>query len=325
MTMNDLLACPSCGQSPLRADADGYACDFCNAAYPSRDGVPVFFRPGTAIADTDASRAEFWDAGWEKRNNRLLALDRDCILAERQIYLEYQINERYPSAIDINPDTVGGKTFLNIGCGGGFEGLLFAGYGTRYIGVDFSHNAVRLTRTLIGNAGLKGETFQAEAEALPFKDGSIDYVYSSGVLHHTPNTEETLKEVYRVVKPGGTAMIALYATNSLMFLWYRLHAVLRGNLTPKAIDAWMNANTEGEWQTGDRKNKWTKTYSRPQFLELMTQAGFADVRIEQSHLQVKTMPILGKIAAALLPTATGDIRVGRFGSMLIATCFKPPQ
>ena len=323
MNYNDLLSCPACRQSALRPDGDGYACEPCGATFASRDGVPVFLRPGTKIAGDDASRAEFWDAGWEKRNSRLLALDRDGILGERQVYLDYQIKERYPSAVDITPDTVGGKTFLNIGCGGGFEGLLFAGYGTRYIGVDFSHNAVRFTLELIRKAGFDGATYQAEAEALPFRDDRIDYVYSSGVLHHTPNTQDALKEVYRVLKPGGTAMIALYATNSLMFLWYRLHAVLRGNLTRKAIDDWMNANTEGEWQTGDRRNKWTKTYTKPQFAAMMTRAGFSGVRIEQSHLQVKTMPILGKIVHALLPGKLEDLRVGRFGSMLIITCLKP--
>jgi ubiquinone/menaquinone biosynthesis C-methylase UbiE/uncharacterized protein YbaR (Trm112 family) len=325
MNADELLACPCCRHFPLLSDGDGYACEPCGAAFPSRDGVQVFLRPGAEIASNDAARAEFWDAGWEMRNSRLLALERDGILKERQAYLDYVLKERYPSAVDIGPNVVAGKTFLNIGCGGGFEGLLFAGYGTRYIGVDFSHNAVRFTRDLVRKAGFGGDTFQAEAEALPFRDGSIDYVYSSGVLHHTPNTEDALNEVYRVVKPGGTAMIALYATNSLMFLWYRLHAVLRGNLSRKAIDDWMNANTEGEWQTGERQNKWTKTYTKPQFLTLMTTAGFSDIRIEQSHLQIKTMPIVGKIVGALLPEIAGDMRVGRFGSMLIATCSKPSQ
>lgn len=322
MTFENLLACPSCRTPTLATNGNDYTCAECGIVYPSRNGVPVFLRPDTRIANEEADRAEFWDAGWEKRNSRLLALDQDGILAERRIYLDYQIKERYPSAIDINPDTVGGKTFLNIGCGGGFEGLLFAGYGTRYIGVDFSHNAVRFTRDLIRKAGFDGVTFQAEAETLPFQNDSMDYVYSSGVLHHTPNIEDTLKEVYRVVKPGGTAMIGLYATHSLMFLWYRLHAVARGNLTRKAIDDWMNANTEGEWQTGDRKNKWTRTYTKPQLAEMMTRAGFSDVHIQQSHLQIKTMPIVGKIADLLLPKNFGDIRVGRFGSMLIATSEK---
>ena len=72
---------------------------------------------------------------------------------------------------------------------------------------------------------------------------SISVVYSSGVLHHTPNTQETLMEVYRVLRPGGEAIIGLYATFSIMFLWYRLHAILRGNVTRKAIGSWVNSNT----------------------------------------------------------------------------------
>jgi len=322
MTCEQLLACPECRRPALAPSPDGYSCGSCGAAYGIRDGVPVFLRPSTAITGADAERAEFWDAGWEKRNSRLLALDRENILEERQHYLDFILEERYPSAVDIRPDVVAGKTFLNIGCGGGYEGLLFAGYGVRYIGVDFSHNAVRLTRELIRKAGFDGVGFQAEAEALPFRDGSIEYVYSSGVLHHTPNIEQTLKEVRRVLAPGGTAMIALYATHSLMFFWYRLHAVLRGNLTRGSIEAWMHANTEGAWQTGDRRNKWTRTYTKPQFRALLAAAGFAEADIRQSYLQIKTMPIVGKVVRALLPASAGDVRVSRFGSMLVATCRK---
>ncbi|MBI2585075.1 MAG: methyltransferase domain-containing protein [Rhodospirillales bacterium] len=322
MDCDRLLACPDCRRPALAAAPKGYACGSCGATYIVREGIPVFLRPRTAIVGADADRAAFWDAGWENRNNRLLALDREGVLKERQDYLEYVLKERYPSAVDIGPDVVAGKTFLNIGCGGGFEGLLFAGYGAHYIGVDFSQNAVRLTRDLIRNAGFDGAAFQAEAEALPFRDGSIEYVYSSGVLHHTPNIEQALKEACRVLAPGGTAMIALYATRSLMFFWYRLHAVLCGNLTLKAIEAWMHANTEGAWQTAGRKNKWTKTYTEPQFRTLLTAAGFSEARIQQSYLQVKTMPIVGKIVRAVAPGKLEDLRVGRFGSMLVATCRK---
>lgn len=323
MDFDPLLACPACRAAPLEHNGDGYACDACGATFPVRDGVPVLLRPDTEIVGTEAPRAEFWDTGWEKRNSRLLALDRDGILNERRNYLDYMTKERYPSVVDISPAVVAGRIFLNIGCGGGLEGLLFAGYGARYIGVDFSQNAVRLTRDLIHNAGFDGAVFRAEAEALPFRDGSIEYVYSSGVLHHTPNIEQALKEVYRVLMPSGTAMIALYATRSLMFFWYRLHAVLRGNLTGKAIDEWMHTNTEGDWQTGEHKNKWTKTYTEPQFRALLNAAGFSEARIQQSCLQMKTMPIVGKIVGTLLSGRVGDVRVGRFGSMLVAICVKP--
>ena len=320
MNVYKILACPACQYSPLETNEENHSCPSCGATYPVRDGVPVLLRPDSRIVDEEASRAEFWDAGWDKRNRSLLELDQDGILEERSNYLASLTNAGYPSAMDLSEQNVGGKSFLNIGCGGGYEGLLFAGYGTRYIGVDFSYNAVRFTKQLIINAGLKADTFQCEAEALPFQDASIDVIYSSGVLHHTPNTEDALKEILRVLKPGGKAMIGLYATYSPMFMWYRLHALLRGNWTKKSMDDWMNANTEGEWQTEDRANQWTKTYSKPEFTGMMKRAGFSNVRIQQVPQLLESLPTLGKLARALLPGSIGKIKLGCVGPMLIVTC-----
>lgn len=322
MNIADILACPSCKGPLLSSRENGYECKSCGAGFQSQDGVTVFLRPDSKIIADEADRAEFWNKGWEKRNAHLLTLDREAIVRERQNSMDYLSKQAYPSVVDITPEKVGGKLFLNIGCGGGYEGLLFAGYGARYIGVDFSHNAASFTKKLIHNAGFGGVTYQAEAEALPFQSDSIDFIYSSGVLHHTPNTEQALKEVHRVLKPGGTAMIGLYPTYSIMFLWYRLHAVLRGNFSKRAIDDWMNANTEGDWQVEDSENKWTKTYTKPQFAALMDGAGFTTGKIQQTPEQIKTIPIIGKIVTALFPQSVGDIRIGPFGGMLVATSSK---
>ena len=322
MNVDNILACPSCGKATLDTAENSYTCRSCSVTYTIRDSVPVFFSSKAKIMAEEASRAEFWDSGWEKRNGRLLRLDREGIVKERQNYLDHLTKERYPSALDISPDVVAGKLFLNIGCGGGYEGLLFSGYGARYVGVDFSHNAARFTRELVRKGGFNGTTFQSEAEALPFQDDHFDFVYSSGVLHHTPNTEQALKEVLRVLKPGGTAMIGLYPTYSVMFMWYRLHAILRGNISKKAMDDWMHANTEGEWQTKGRVNQWTKTYTKPEFFAIMKAAGFSDIRIKQTPLQIQVIPIIGKIIATLLPARVGELCMGPFGGMLVATSTK---
>ncbi len=315
-----LLACPSCKNAGLGPDGDGYICPSCEERYPVRDGVPVFIPSTSSVNDADAGRAEFWNSGWEKRNAPLLDLDRDGILEERRRYLDELTKEGYPSATELSTERLKGKTFLNIGCGGGYEGLLFSGYGANYIGVDFSHNAARYTRELIEKAGFAGVTYQAEAENLPFGDASIGFIYSSGVLHHTPNTEEALKELRRVLKPGGTAMIGLYATNSIMFMWYRLHAIIRGNWTRNAIQDWLNANTEGEWQTEGRLNHWTATYTKAEFRAILERAGFGSIRIRQTPVQISNLPVLGKLACCVLPKAVTDLRIGPFGGILMATC-----
>ena len=56
---------------------------------------------------------------------------------------------------------------------------------------------------------------------------SFDVVYSNGVLHHTPDTEGAVREVHRVLRPGGVAKVMLYHRNSLNY-WVEI--VLRRGL-----------------------------------------------------------------------------------------------
>ena len=265
---------------------------------------------------------DFWDKGWQKRCQELLSLDREGILSVRTKYLHAMQREGYPSVRDITPATARDKVLLNIGCGGGYEGLLFAGYGTRYIGVDFSHNAVRITRELTRTAGFEISVYQAEAENLPLRDTSVDIVYTNGVLHHTPNTADALREVHRVLDTNGVAYIGLYATRSVMFYWYRLHALLCGNFSRRGIQDWLNANTEGEWQTDGRKNRLTKTYTLEECKNLLREAGFADIRVHQTPLQLRDVPILGRALLKLGLTSLAEQRIGPFGGILMANCKK---
>ena len=127
-----------------------------------------------------------------------------------------------------------GKSVLEIGCGNGADGVMFASRGAQYTGVDLTQTAVDATREHFQVLGLEG-TFQTEdAEHLSFPDESFDVVYSLGVLHHTPNTRLAIEEVHRVLKPGGQAIIMLYHKNSFNYyvriLGYMRLRVLLGAL-----------------------------------------------------------------------------------------------
>jgi ubiquinone/menaquinone biosynthesis C-methylase UbiE len=67
----------------------------------------------------------------------------------------------------------------------------------------------------------------ADGEHLPFASESFDVVYSNGVLHHTPDTAGAIREVHRVLRPGGTAKVMLYHRNSLNY-WFEI--ILRRGL-----------------------------------------------------------------------------------------------
>lgn len=110
-----------------------------------------------------------------------------------------------------------GLRVLEIGCGCGSEAERFARSGAHYTAVDLTNAAVTLTQRRFQLAGLQGTFMQADAENLPFADGSFDLVYSHGVLHHTPDTARTIREAFRVLSPSGRAVIMLYHRDSFNY------------------------------------------------------------------------------------------------------------
>ena len=64
---------------------------------------------------------------------------------------------------------------------------------------------------------LKGNIGKADARNLPFENTYFDYVYSWGVLHHSPNFSKSIQEIYRVLKPGGKVGIMVYNRKSFLF------------------------------------------------------------------------------------------------------------
>src|ERR1700749_435594 len=107
-----------------------------------------------------------------------------------------------------------GLRVLEIGCGLGTDGARFARAGAVYTEVDLTEAAVSLARRRFELEGLQGDFRVADAEALEFGDESFDLVYSHGVLHHTPDARAAVKEVRRVLKPGGRAVVMLYHRDS---------------------------------------------------------------------------------------------------------------
>lgn len=116
-----------------------------------------------------------------------------------------------------NYDRFKGKRVLEVGCGMGCMAMNWALREARITAVDLNPVAVKQTRQRFATFGLKGEIQEADAEALPFPDESFDFVYSWGVLHHTPRTKQTINELHRVLKPHGSTGVMLYHRDSLLY------------------------------------------------------------------------------------------------------------
>jgi ubiquinone/menaquinone biosynthesis C-methylase UbiE len=121
------------------------------------------------------------------------------------------------------------KRVLEIGCGNGADGVMFAKHGAVYTGVDLTDAAVNATRRHFSVLGLAGAFEKQNAEQLSFADESFDFVYSHGVLHHTPHPDVAFQEVYRVLKPGGKAVLMLYYKHSVNY-YIRIMCYMRARV-----------------------------------------------------------------------------------------------
>jgi 2-polyprenyl-6-hydroxyphenyl methylase / 3-demethylubiquinone-9 3-methyltransferase len=96
-----------------------------------------------------------------------------------------------------------GKSCLDVGCGGGLLAEEFARIGCRVTGVDPSELSLETARAHAEHERLEIEYLNAPGEALPFDEGSFDFVYCGDVLEHVASVDRAVGEAARVLKRGG--------------------------------------------------------------------------------------------------------------------------
>jgi 2-polyprenyl-3-methyl-5-hydroxy-6-metoxy-1,4-benzoquinol methylase len=113
-----------------------------------------------------------------------------------------------------------GKKVLEIGCGMGCMASQWASHGAFITAIDLNPVAIEKTTRRFELFGLKGNIREVDAETLPFADATFDFVYSWGVIHHTPGIEQAAREMFRVLKPGGRLALMLYNRNSVLYKYF---------------------------------------------------------------------------------------------------------
>lgn len=110
----------------------------------------------------------------------------------------------------VNFPSYRGKTVLEVGCGVGIDLVRFARAGARVTGVDLSSVSISLARKNFEQNGLAADLRVMNGEALQFDDNSFDVVYAHGVLQYTEDPQAMVRQLHRVLKPGGEAIMMVY-------------------------------------------------------------------------------------------------------------------
>lgn len=140
---------------------------------------------------------------------------------EAQSQSRYQLEPYIPAFAQFG--TSRGLRVLEIGVGLGADHQRFAEAGAIMSGIDLTGRAIEHTRRRLSLSGLQSDLSTGDAECVHFPDETFDVVYSWGVIHHSPDTPRAIREILRVLKPGGCARIMIYHKWSLIgfMLWLR--------------------------------------------------------------------------------------------------------
>lgn len=208
-----------------------------------------------------------------------------------------------------------GKKVLEVGAGMGTDLAQFARNGAITTDLDLSAGHLAHAKRNFALRGLSGEFVHGDGEELPFPDNSFDVVYSNGVIHHTPDTIGVARDMLRVLKPGGKAIIMVYAENS--WHYWREQVVRLGiesGRLPKHSMGWIMSGSVEKSTKGQRPL--VKVYTRKRLRKMFEDAGFERISIVQRQMVEGELPsILSWIPVAL---------AGRFvGWNLILKSYKP--
>lgn len=197
---------------------------------------------------------------------------------ERHRYQEYA--PWMPEVMGFNQFS--GAELLEVGCGMGTDLLQFARGGARVTGVDLTPRSIETSRHHLELYGQTGQFALADCERLPFADESFDVAYSNGVLHHTPDTAGAVREIHRILKPGGEVRVMLYHRGSWAY-WTQVvlrYGILRGEfLRGTAANDIMSKYVEFNAGGG---RPLVKAYSRREARQLFSM--FREVRIDVEQL-----------------------------------------
>ena len=214
------IVCPACHQELTltikNRDADhimegSLQCMGCLSTYPVTAGIPILLVQHN-IHEENTITAERFGHEWE-------AFDFIDVERYEQQFLDW--------IAPIQSDFFQNKVVLDAGCGKARHCIVSSQFQAKeIIGVDLASGSVRAafrnTQHLPNVHIIRANLYQ-----LPFRENTFDYVYSVGVLHHTPEPRQAFSELVKAVKHGGTISAWVYGREGNWWIINGLNPIRR--------------------------------------------------------------------------------------------------
>lgn len=278
--------CPNCQSENFDKTTDSLQCLNCNFKYIISDNV-IRFSFATIKDNTKSEVFKFWNTA----PNESLSVD-DKIYSDS--FFKNTEKQRYDQhknfEIPFFKDVVGFENYKNenileVGCGIGIDSIQFARSGNNLTLLDLTYNSLLLTKSRLENEGYNANYIEADSENLPFLKHSFDLVYSYGVIHHSPDTQKSIDEIYRVLKPKGEAIVMLYNYHSAMVYFnIFLNEGLRKRylFKYKSFKELLNRRTELQSEKDDNLPVLTQAFSKKEVRHMFQK--FQSVEIETHYI-----------------------------------------
>jgi ubiquinone/menaquinone biosynthesis C-methylase UbiE len=180
------------------------------------------------LAKLESARAEWWSSGNFDTWKRLYAGEypRGFLIIDtlRKYAPEFRVQ---------------GASVLDVGCGDAGALIAFAEQGAKCAGIECFDASLERGKLRAADHGVEVDLRKGVAESIPYPDATFDLVMLDNVLEHVTDRPLTLREVKRVLKPGGLLYMVTPKPFSIYSLWNDPHYDLAGLvLMPRSMQIW---------------------------------------------------------------------------------------